>query len=189
MSADPTKREDEDMPDAGPSTSADATTSIDLEMADPNDDENNFIPPARPVYAEPHLPPNLVDDDDEIAHTLPIFISHALDPSIHLFQYPLNHRPVAVSQYAKEHGEVITARMKEQVRRLEIEIPVDQRGEVWNEERAETFGFAEEDEKEKKKSKGKSKEQEKIVWGTKMRLRGEEVPGVTGYWSGIVHDG
>lgn len=185
----PADGEDEPVP-ADADVDMDARDTSHTSTQDESGSASAPIRPSRPRAPSPPLPDNLVDpdSDDEIAHTLPIYISHALHPSINLFQYPLAHRPPGVSAYAKAHGETITARMKEAVGRFEVEIPVDQREEVWNEERAQELGFEEPDEDDGRKKKGKSKEENKY-WGTKMRLRGEEVPSVTGYWSGIVHDG
>ena len=82
--------------------------------------------------------------------------------------------------------------MKEAVERFELEVPVDMREEVWDEEKAEEMGF------EGKGGMGNGKDEKRRGskggaggnegWGGKMRLRSEEVPHVTGYWSGIVHD-
>ena len=127
------------------------------------------------------------DPSDSIAYTLPIYLSAQLAPSLQLFQYPLHHRPITVPPYAQSKGHTITARMKEAVERFELEVPVDMREDVWDEEKAEEMGF-------QGRNGASSKEDKKKVkmgsdgWGSKMRLRSEEVPHVTGYWSGIVHD-
>lgn len=85
-----------------------------------------------------------------------------------------------------------------------MEIPVDAGIHVWRDERARELGFVTDvhavngaggDEVEggvsgrvgvEKKERKKKKEGK---WGDKMRLRSEIVPGNTGYYSGIVHDG
>jgi hypothetical protein len=128
------------------------------------------------------------DPSDSIAYTLPIYLSAQLAPTLQLFQYPLHHRPITLSPYAQSKGQTITARMKEAVERFELEVPVDMREDVWDEEKAEEMGFqggkgglGGKDDKKKMKSGQEG-------WGSKMRLRSEEVPHVTGYWSGIVHD-
>jgi DNA-directed RNA polymerase-3 subunit RPC5 len=141
-------------------------------------------PPATPPV-ELEIPSDLFDDldpDDEIAYTLPVYMTQTLSPALSLFQYPLHHRVPQVSEWAAARGQSVTARMKEHVDRFELEIPIDMRPEVWDEERAEGLGFAPED----SGKKGKGREE---GWGSKMRLRSEPVPEVTGYWAGIVHDG
>lgn len=145
-------------------------------------------------YPEPSLPEGLTlnpddpDDEDEIAHTMPIYISHNLSPAVHLFQYPVHQRKLEVSSYGQQRGQVITARMKENVGRFELEVPVDLRPSHWNEDRAEELGFLPVEES-KDKGKGKRRDDKPENWGTKMRLRSEEVPNVTGYWTGIVQKG
>jgi DNA-directed RNA polymerase-3 subunit RPC5 len=148
------------------------------------------------INADPHhnLSPDFLsslqeeDPSDSIAYTLPIYLSAQLAPTLQLFQYPLHHRPITLSPYAQSKGQTITARMKEAVERFELEVPVDMREDVWDEEKAEEMGFqggkgglGGKDDKKKMKSGQEG-------WGSKMRLRSEEVPHVTGYWSGIVHD-
>jgi DNA-directed RNA polymerase-3 subunit RPC5 len=138
---------------------------------------------------------------------MPIYISPALFPSLHIFQYPLHHRSLTAPVWAKDRGKRITTRVKENVGRVEVEIPVDGDSVVWREDRARDLGFVtdvnamnghgedvvggygfggREKEKEKDK-KGKKKKEEK--WGDKARLRSELVPNATGYYSGIVRDG
>ncbi len=165
-----------------------STSAVAMEVDE--DEKPNISDVKPPVLKEAgwKLPPNLIDedDDDEIIATLPVYVSHSLSSSLHLFQYPLQvGNAPSLNRWAREHEEVITARMKEQVKRFELEVPVDMREPVWNDERAEEMGFV----KEKVRNKAKGKEKEPEKWGTKVRLRSEEVPEVTGYWSGIVHDG
>lgn len=124
-----------------------------------------------------------LDSDDEIAYTIPVYMNQTLSPALNLFQYPLHHRAPQVSEWAHARGEEVTARMKEKVSRFELEIPIDMRPEVWDEERAEGLGFVQDD--PKKKGKGRAGDD---GWGNKMRLRSEPVPEVTGYWAGVVHD-
>lgn len=134
---------------------------------------------------ELEIPSDLFDDldpDDEIAYTLPVYMNQSMSPNLNLFQYPLHHRAPQVSEWAAARGQSVTARMKEQVERFELEIPIDMRPEVWDEDKAEQLGFTAED--SGKKGKGRDE-----GWGNKMRLRSEAVPEVTGYWAGVVHDG
>lgn len=168
-----------------PATAGPSTTSADVSM-DGADTFHDFPEPPLPegLTTNPEDP----DDHDEIAHTIPIYISHNLSPALHLFQYPVHHRPPAVTSYAEQRGQHISARMKENVHRFEIEVPVDMRPTVWNEDRAEELGFLPVEEQDAKK-KGKKKDEKPENWGSKMRLKSEEVPNVTGYWAGLVHEG
>jgi len=153
------------------------------------------------------------DSDDEVLTQLPIYLSPSLHPNLHLLQYPLNHRSLSVPTWAMDRGKHISARVKEGVGRVEVEIPVDAGADVWREDRARDLGFVldvdavngtrkgEEveggygfggrgavtgTEKEKEKKKKRRKEEK---WGDKVRLRSEVVPNATGYYSGIIHDG
>lgn len=65
------------------------------------------------------------DDDDEIAATLPIYLHHSLAPALTQFQYPLQHRNLRVPTWAEERGKKITARVKEQSGRIDVEVPID----------------------------------------------------------------
>lgn len=175
------------MSEAGPSRTTDASGDVSME-----DDTHQYT---YNDYPSPPLPEGLTinpddpDDEDEIAHTLPIYISHNLSPSVHLFQYPVHQRKIEVSSYGQQRAQVITARMKENVGRFELEVPVDLRESHWNEDRAEELGFLPVEESKNEKGKGKRKDDKPENWGTKMRLRSEEVPNVTGYWTGIVQKG
>jgi len=145
--------------------------------------------------ASPPLP-RLVDEDedDEVVVTLPVYLSPAIHPSLALFQYPLQHRSLRVPQWAADRGKRITTRVKENVGRVEIEVPVDGDPKVWREERARELGFTPESQHRENghgdESKGKAKKTTE-KWGDKMRLRSEVVPVPTGaqYYSGIVHEG
>lgn len=130
------------------------------------------------------IPSDLFDDDDEIAYTLPVYITQSMAPVLNLFQYPLHHREPQISEWARSQGQRVTARMKEVADRFELEIPIDMRPSVWDEERAESLGFSKDD--PKKKGKGRAGDDS---WGNVTRLRTEPVPEVTTYWSGVVHTG
>ncbi|KAJ9102434.1 hypothetical protein QFC21_002834 [Naganishia friedmannii] len=124
------------------------------------------------------------DDDDEIAYTLPVYINQSMTPALNLFQFPLHHKAPQASEWARNQGQHVTARMKEVADRFELEIPIDMRPSVWDEERAEALGFAKED--LKRKGKGRAGDDS---WGNVTRLRTESVPEVTTYWGAVVHDG
>nr|XP_019007333.1 DNA-directed RNA polymerase III subunit RPC5 [Kwoniella pini CBS 10737]OCF46114.1 DNA-directed RNA polymerase III subunit RPC5 [Kwoniella pini CBS 10737] len=147
------------------------------------------------------------DENDEPIATLPIYLSTALGNNIDMYQYPLQHRSLSVPTWARDRGKHISARVKEKVGRVEIEIPVDAGTNYWREEKARDLGFVtdtrdindeveggygfngastskkDKDNKKSKEKKGKEK------WGDKMRLRSEPVPNATGYYSGIIRDG
>ncbi|TXT03886.1 hypothetical protein VHUM_04309 [Vanrija humicola] len=171
-----------------------------------------YVPPRRdPRPGSPELPdlqtrpfpPDLDMDDaeeDEIVARLPVYLSTAVHPALQMFQYPLQHRSLSVPQWAADRGKRITARMKEGVGRVEIEIPVDADPKVWREERAKELefvpdvanghgevdgGYRRADERDKRKKEKEPK------WGDKMRLRSEAVPvsSAATYFSGIIHDG
>ncbi|WVF68049.1 hypothetical protein IAT40_002811 [Kwoniella sp. CBS 6097] len=151
------------------------------------------------------------DEDDEPIATLPIYLSPALAPHLDLYQYPLQHRSLSVPSWAKDRGKSISARVKEKVGRVEVEIPVDAGQSYWREDRARDLGFvmdvrdvngdpdveggygfggrggAGSSKDKDKKAKEKKKKDEK--WGDKMRLRSELVPHATGYYSGVIRDG
>lgn len=65
------------------------------------------------------------EEDDEIVATLPIYLHHTLAPSLTQFQYPLQHRNLRVPTWAEERGKKITARVKEQSGRVDVEVPID----------------------------------------------------------------
>jgi hypothetical protein len=135
-------------------------------------------------------------------------MSTALHPNIQMFQYPLHTNSIAVSDWAYERRKKITTRVKEQVGRVEVEIPIDGGPDVWRYERASELGYTMDVDVDgengddvvggydgssrkgkKDKEKKKEKEKEKQKWGDKMRLRSEVVPSATGYYSGQIFDG
>ncbi|GFZ48103.1 hypothetical protein JCM24511_05851 [Saitozyma sp. JCM 24511] len=145
------------------------------------------------------------ESDDEVVASLPIYLSPNLFPHLNLFQYPLHTRSLSAPSWARDRGKRITARVKERVGRVEVELPVDGTAEVWRDDKAREMGFVTDvnanghgddivggygfggKEKEKDKRKKSAKKEEK--WGDKARLRSEVVPNATGYYSGVVHDG
>ncbi|ORX41052.1 Sin-like protein conserved region-domain-containing protein [Kockovaella imperatae] len=145
------------------------------------------------------------DDDNEVVAQLPIYLSPALHPHLNLYQYPLLSGSLAAPEWAKERGKTMTARVKEQTGRVEVEIPVDEQPRFWRDDRATElgfipnihangddieggFGFANKaDGKTKPGQKKKSVKMEK--WGDKRRLRGDIIPNAPEYYTGMVHDG
>ncbi|KAG6901914.1 hypothetical protein C0995_006752 [Termitomyces sp. Mi166 len=130
------------------------------------------------------------DPDDELISVLPVYYSTAQFPKIHMHQFPLLTRPLQVPPSAVVSGKRIAARIKPQVRKLEIHLPADTRSEVWNIERSKELGAARvEDDREKNQEiKGKEREGEEHRL-SEIRMQSEEVPQKGTYMLGIVRDG
>ncbi|KAI0082825.1 hypothetical protein K474DRAFT_1681210 [Panus rudis PR-1116 ss-1] len=131
-------------------------------------------------------------EEDRLLSVLPIYYSNSLEPHLHLHQFPLLTRSLQVPPSAAASGKKIRARLKRQVKRLEVHVPVDSRPDVWNQERAKDLGAARLiDDKEKNQEptvKGKQKEEEEPRL-TEVRMRSENVPHNGTYVLGVVRDG
>lgn len=130
-------------------------------------------------------------EEDHLIAVLPIHLSNALTSNLQLHQFPLNTRPLQVPPSAAASGKRIRARLKANVKRLEVHVPVDIRPEVWNAERSKELGSVrQQDDREKNQEQTKLKQKEgeepKL---TEVRLRSEPVPQVGAYVLGIVRDG
>ena len=219
-------------PDIDPPTSAqvDTVTNVNNPSASPPGSSNvyldgpdnldvpgpstTYIPrqtsPPLPDLRYTAFPPNEQsdhsddDEEDEVIAQLPIYLSPNLYPNLNLYQYPLLLGSLATPTWAKERGKSISARVKEQTGRVEVEIPVDEQPRFWRDERATELGFipnihANGDDIEGgygymnkadgKKKPGRKKSVKMEKWGDKRRLRGEIIPNAPEYYSGIVHDG
>jgi DNA-directed RNA polymerase III subunit RPC5 len=138
-----------------------------------------------------------MDLPDPVVARIPIHYTNHLKQSLHLYQYPLQSRPLEVPPTASAAGKVIKARYKPHVRRVEIAVPVDVRPDVWNRDRAIAYGEgrAEEDREDVglgDSGKGKGKQREGDVAEERLsevRLRGEKVPSQGDYMVGIMRDG
>lgn len=188
--------------------------------SDPPGPSTTFIPrqpsPPLPDLRSERFPPEFRPDgdddseDDEVIATLPIYLSPALHPHLHLFQFPLHTKSLVAPSYARDRGKGITARVKEKAGKLEVEVPVDAGVDVWRDDRARELGMTHDigngdgdviggygfggrgdDEREAASSrkKGKSKSKEDKRWGDTVRLRSEGIPSATGYYAGVVQDG
>lgn len=129
--------------------------------------------------------------NDRIVSVLPIHLSNHLAPDLHLHQFPLLNRPLEVPPSAALSGKRIRARIKPEVKRLEIHLPVDTRPEVWNAARSQELGGGRvEDDKEKNQDVGKVKlkegEEPRL---TEIRLQSEQISHTGAYVLGIVRDG
>lgn len=144
----------------------------------------------------PTVPSSLFEsEDDEIVAELPVYLSAALFPNLSLFEYPLNTKPLLPPSWARDRNKGISLRVKEEVGRIEVEVPVSAQEDFWRDERARDLGFTQvvgEDDGIVGGTTKKKKEAKKLEkWGDKMRLRSEVVPPATtaGCVAGVVHDG
>lgn len=129
--------------------------------------------------------------NDRVVSVLPIHLSNHLAPDVHLHQFPLLNRPLEVPPSAANSGKRIRARIKPEVKRVEIHLPVDTRPEVWNTDRSKELGSGRaEDDKEKNQDAGKVKlkegEEPRL---TEIRLQSEQIQHTGAYVLGIVRDG
>jgi DNA-directed RNA polymerase-3 subunit RPC5 len=127
--------------------------------------------------------------DDEVITVLPIHYSNGFAPDIHIHQFPLSTRPLQAPPSAVASGKRLTARIKPQVRRLEIQVPADSRPDVWNPERSKELGIARLEDDREKKQELKDKEHEDDPRLSYIRLRSEELVQQGIYMLGIVRDG
>lgn len=130
------------------------------------------------------------DFEDELVSVLPIHYSNGHAPNIQIHQFPLLTRPLQAPPSAILSGKRIAARIKPQVRRLEVHVPADARPEVWNVERTKELGAARaEDDREKNQElKGKEREGEEARLSD-IRMRSEDIPQRGVHILGIVRDG
>ena len=119
-----------------------ATSPLNEDIPGPS---STFIPrqptPALPDLRRQSSQADSDESDDEVIAQLPIYLSPSLHPHFHLLQYPLHHKPVSAPTWAKDRGKYISIRVKEQVGRVEIEIPVDGGADVWRDDRARDLGL------------------------------------------------
>ena len=121
---------------------------------------------------------------------MPIHYTNTLAPDVLVLQFPLLTRPLEVPPSAVASGKRIKARIKPNVRKLEVHVPADARPEVWNKERAAILGAARfEDDKEKnQESKVKQREGEQPRL-SEVRMSSEEIPCAGTYMLGVVRNG
>lgn len=130
------------------------------------------------------------NSDDQIVSTLPIHFSNSLFPKVQIHQFPLLTRPLQAPPSAIASGKRITARIKPNVRRLEVHVPADNRPEVCSSERSKALGAARvEDDREKNQDPTKGKEREDDPRLNEVRMRSEEIPQRGVHMLGIVRDG
>lgn len=113
---------------------------------------------------------DLDQEADELVAVLPIHFTNTLLPDVHLHQFPLLHRQLQVPPSSLLSGKRISARVKPQVRRMELHVPADTRPEVWNSDRARDLGAAQmDDDKEKNQDSKEARISE-------IRLQSEQIP-------------
>ena len=92
-----------------------------------------------PTSSATELPP-----DSELVASLPVYLSKSLlgDSSLHLFQYPIypRDRPLPVPYSAAARGLKVSSRWRPRANRVEVELPLDVREEVYNTDRGVDFG-------------------------------------------------
>jgi DNA-directed RNA polymerase-3 subunit RPC5 len=160
-------------------------------------------PPLPALHTRQFPPEDDDEDDDEVLQVLPVYMSPHLFPTLNLFQYPLRTDTLVPPKHAQDRNKFVTTRVKENVGKVEVEMPVDEDQLYWRRDRAEELGFVRDindDESgvvggygfggrgDKDKDKGKGKKKEKH-WGEKMRLKSESIPNETGYYSGVIQNG
>lgn len=131
-----------------------------------------------------------MDLDDELVSSIPIRFSNALSPKIQIHQFPLLTRPLQAPPSAAASGKRITARIKPDVRRLEVHVPSDTRTEVWNGDRGRELGAArvDDDREKNQESKGKGREGDEPRLN-EVRMRSEQIQQKGSHMLGIVRDG
>ncbi|KAF9452632.1 hypothetical protein P691DRAFT_660272 [Macrolepiota fuliginosa MF-IS2] len=126
---------------------------------------------------------------DELVAVLPVHFTNPLVPNVQLHQFPLLNRPLQVPPSAQLSGKRITARIKPEIRRMELHIPADMRLEVWSNDRARDLGAAQiEDDAEKKQEGRKLKEGEEPRL-SEIRLQSEQIPQRGAQMLGIIRNG
>ncbi|KAJ7630735.1 DNA-directed RNA polymerase III subunit Rpc5 [Roridomyces roridus] len=130
-----------------------------------------------------------MDLDDELVTSIPIRFSNALSPTIQIHQFPLLTRPLQAPPSAAASGKRITARIKPDVRRLEIHVPSDTRSEVWNNDRGRELGAARVDDDREKNQEIKSKHENDEPRLNEVRMRSEQIQQKGSHMLGIVRDG
>lgn len=104
--------------------------------------QDDAAPPATttlPTSSATDLPP-----DSELVASLPVYLSKSLlgDSSLHIFQYPIypRDRPLPVPYSAAARGLKVSTRWRPRANRVEVELPLDVREEVYNTDRGVDFG-------------------------------------------------
>ena len=131
-----------------------------------------------------------MEGDDEVVGIMPIHYTNTLAPDVVVLQFPLLTRPLEAPPSAAASGKRVKARIKPNVRKLEVHVPADTRSEVWNKERAAILGAARSDDDKEKNQEPKVKrregEQPRL---NEIRMSSEEIPRSGTYMLGVVRNG
>ena len=132
-----------------------------------------------------------MEAEDRLVRVIPVHYTNALEPNVHLHQYPLLTRPLEVPPSAVASGKRIRARLKANVERVEVHVPVSTRPEVCNSERSKELGSARvDDDKEKNQEEPKVKQREgEEPRLSEVRMRSEQVPHMGAYVLGVLREG
>ncbi|WFD34391.1 hypothetical protein MCUN1_001230 [Malassezia cuniculi] len=129
--------------------------------------------------------------DDAPAASLPVYLASALPPGarLELFQYPLyaRGRPLPVPASAAQRGQRITSRWRPRADRVEMDMPLDMREAVYDQERGAEMG-----ESAARMGTIGAVKQERDAPAPKLdriRLESAAVPNATRYFVGTVSDG
>lgn len=135
--------------------------------------------------------PGMDTEDDPVVAILPVHFTTVLTTNLHLLQFPLLYRSLRVPPSAAESGKRIRARYKPRAGRLEVQVPVDVRKDVWNPDKGLEYGRAraEEDAEPNNSEKKKPKETEKEHRLNDVTLRSEKIVQRGDYMLGMVRDG
>ncbi|KAJ1018340.1 hypothetical protein NDA18_006495 [Ustilago nuda] len=186
----------------------------DVAMSPPSSDADaNTASSTLPTSFTSDLPP-----DSELVASLPVYLSKSLlsGSSLHVFQYPIypRNRPLPVPYSAAARGLKVSSRWRPRANRVEVELPLDVREEVYNTDRGVEFGAgadllaqkqaradAAHDGASSNEASGSSsrsrikKEKEEEVHANrgpkkleKIKLESSQVPNATEYMVGVIRD-
>ena len=187
----------------------------DVSMDQPMPPQNGSAAPSRPTLptsSASDLPP-----DSELVASLPVYLSKSLlgDSSLHVFQYPIypRDRPLPVPYSAAARGLKVSSRWRPKANRVEVELPLDVREEVYNADRGAEFGqgaemlaqrqaradaahggasLSEPSASSSRTRVKQEKEEEQAKRGPKklekIKLESSQVPNATEYMVGVLRD-
>jgi len=135
-----------------------------------------------------------MEEGDVVRHSIPIYFTNSLAPNLHLHQYPLLTRSLAVPPSAELAGKRIRARYKPKCGKVEVHVPLDTRSDVFNAEKGREMGEgrAEEDRLEageNVKAKAKDEDEDRQYRLNEVRMASEKVPMQGVYMIGVMRDG
>lgn len=112
------------------------------DIATMRSDASSTAPDSSPAFvpvSSLDLPPA-----SELLTSLPVYLNGSLaeSSSLHVFQYPIyaRDRPLPVPASAAARGLKVSSRWRPKANRVEVELPLDVRTEVYNTERGADFG-------------------------------------------------